>query len=256
MASQIDLCNRALSAIAARSTISSFTDGSQEAEACAVWFTPTYEMLARAAQWNIFRKQASLSLLKAASGTPENTTGTAQPIPPTPWLYSYAYPSDCLYERYLIPASTSSNSSSSSGLSGMGWANSTIGQSQSIPFAVAYDTDTSGNPIRVILTNLDTAQAVYTVNQPNPIGWDSQFQQAFVSSLAAWLVPALTGNMQMMQIQIELAERIVGQARVTDGDEGLTIMDHVPDWISVRGYSWSNGSNSNTAGYSNMIWPS
>ncbi len=109
MTSQIDLCNRALTAMGSRgATISSFTEGTQEANVCSILFTPTFEALARAAPWNIFRKQAYLSLYKAASGTPENQNGTTLPTPPSPWLYSYLYPSDCLDVRYLLPQENAS----------------------------------------------------------------------------------------------------------------------------------------------------
>ena len=254
MASQIDICNRALLRMAGRSTISSINppDGSQESYACAILYTPTYEMLARAAHWNIFRKQATLSLLKAAAGTPENQNGTTLSIPPTPWLYSYAYPDDCLLDRFLVPSATSS-SVGNSPFANLGWTTSSIGN-MPVHFGVAYDTDANNNPIRVILTNLDQAQCVYTVNQPNPVGWDSQFQEAMVSSLAVGLVPALTGNLQMMQLQMAAVESIVGNARRTDGDEGLTIMDHIPDFISVRGYVWLNGDNFVTP-YGSLNWP-
>lgn len=237
MASDITLTNRALLQIGARAQVSSLDEGSTAANAASILWVPTYEQLGRAANWNTFRKQAILSLLKAAQGTPENPNGTTMPLPPQPWLYSYAYPSDCLKVRFLLPTyivgsvsgtvpDTTANNAAPLMFPGNG------GQ---VPFAVAYDVDATNNPITVILTNLTQAQCVYTVNQPNPNGWDPQFQQAFVSTLAAFLVPALSMNASLMQGMIASAEKAITAARVTDGNEGVTSQNREADWIVARG---------------------
>ncbi len=127
-----------------------------------------------------------------------------------------------------------------------------------IPYVVAMALDPNNSPIQVILTNQSLAQAVYTANQPNPAGWDSLFQEAFVSTLAAFLVPALSLSVPLMQMSIQRAERMIVQARTADGNEGVTVMDHIPDWILARagaqGYGY--GYNNNTLlGFSNIAWP-
>jgi len=126
---------------------------------------------------------------------------------------------------------------------------------------VSLDTDANGNTINVILTNQSQAMAVYTMNQPNPQFWDSLFEQAMVATLGAWLVPALSLNMPLMQAQISIAERLVMEARVRDGNEGVTSMDHVPDFIRARqgatGRYWNNGGPGGYAyNYCNLSWPS
>lgn len=260
MASQVDIVNRALLQIGARSQVSSIqpSDGSTEANAAAVLFTPTFEALARAAYWNCLRKQAQLTVIGAAMGTPENPNGTSLPLPPTPWLYMYAVPSDSLAVRFIAPTlpatgvgvpATTYNNAAAVWLPGNG------GQ---IPFVVAYNTDSGGNPIETILTNQGQAQAVYTVNQPNPVIWDSQFQAAMVSSLAAYFVPALSLNLALMQAAIKSAEVVIAKARVADGNEGPHSQDHVPDWIQARGGEsryFGIGGWLGYANYGNMCWP-
>lgn len=251
--------NRSLLSIGARAQISSIqpSDGSTEADAAAVLFTPTFEALGRSAHWNCLRKQAVLSLLQAAKGTPENPDGTSLPLPPTPWLYAYAQPPDCLRARFIVPSLPANGTPSFTTYQNA--AATWVPGAEQIPFSVAYSTDASGNPIQVILTNQDKAQLVYTVNQPNPIIWDSQFQAAMVASLAAYFVPALSLNMPLMQAQIALAQRIIDQARASDGNEGSNTQDHIPDWFRARGgssryYGWGGGYN----GYGNwspMAWP-
>lgn len=258
-ASDVSITNRALLSIGARAQVSSLTpsDGSTEADAAATLFVPTFEALARSANWNCLRKQSVLSLLQAAQGTPENALGTTLPLPPTPWLYAYAYPSDCLKIRFLqcslpvavggsVPNTTFTNPAPIN-LPGQGQIN----------FAVAYSNDTSGNPITVVLTNQSQAQAVYTVNQANPVIWDSMFQEAMVSSLAAYFVPALSLNLPLMQAAVGRAEKLISYARAADGNEGVTCMDHTPDWIVARGVGRfdSYGNQNQAYAYDEMCWP-
>lgn len=253
-ATVISISNRALLSIGARAQISNLQEGSTESDAISTLFVPTFEQLARTADWNCLRKQATLSLIAAAQGTPENPQGTTLPLPPTPWLYSYALPSDCLQVRFLVPSFSAAafNSISPAMVTAPTWING----GGEINYAVAYSTDSQNNPTNVILTNLSQAQAVYTVDQSNPVIWDSLFQQAMVASLSAYLVPALSLNLALMQASIKTAESIISQARVRDGDEGVTVVDHLPDWIAARGigrfigYGYTSGQNGS------MCWPS
>jgi hypothetical protein len=126
-----------------------------------------------------------------------------------------------------------------------------------IPFKVAYGTDSNNNPYTIVLTNQEQAELNYTVNQQNPAIWDSQFEAAFVAALAAFLVPALSLHMGLMQANITLAERIIGEARASDSNEGSNTQDNQPDWIRARSGGsggWYQGS-WNDAGYENVAWP-
>lgn len=231
--STLSIINRSLLAIGSQAQVSSLNEGSAQANAASTLFTPTFESLARSAPWNCLRKEATLTLLAAAQGTPENPQGTTLPLPPTPWLYSYAQPSDCLQVRFIIPSLPAPNAGVpifSVNTGAATW----MANGEQIPYAVAYDTDSSNNPINIILTNQSQAIAVYTVNQPNPQIWDSLFQAAMVASLAAYFVPALSLHMPLMSMQIKLAENMIQQARVRDGNEGTTNMDHRPDWMRAR----------------------
>ena len=257
-ANAIRLANLSLLSIGARSQISSFNEGSVEANACSTLFTFVFENLARSAPWNCLRQQAVLTLLAAAEGTPENPDGTTLPLPPTPWLYSYAEPSDNLQIRYIVPSlpSTSLGNSplTTASVSAATW----LPSDGQIPFAVAYGTDSQNNPIQVILTNQTQAQVVYTVNQPNPVIWDSMLTSAFVSAMAAYLVPALSLNLPLMQLSIRAADAIIVQARVRDGDEGFTSQNREASWMQARvsgGYVGWNNAMGMGCNYSAMPWP-
>lgn len=251
--SQVTLSNLSLLSIGGKSQISNFQENSPQARACAQLFSYTFGNLARAAYWNCLRKQQILTLLQAAQGTPENPDGTTLPTPPPPFLYAYEIPSDSLACRWLVPAPPipASNSISPAMIpcqSGYYRGN--------IPFKIAMSTDSLGNSIQILLTNLRQAQLVYTANQQNPTFWDSEFQSAFVASLAALLVPALAMNRELMAIQIKMAEGMINQARVRDAQEGTTSQDNLPDFIRVRasGGGWDCGALNGTYGNNGNEW--
>lgn len=251
--SVLSICNRALLSIGQQSQISSLNEASTQADACSTLFTPTFEALARAAFWNCLRQQTVLTLLSAAQGTPENPDGTTLPLPPYPWLYAYQLPANSLQARFLVPSPQSTSYGSAISPAYINAA--TFLPTETIPFRVAYATDSNNNPLQIILTNLTQAQLVFTVNQPNPQIWDSQFQAAMVASLAAYLVPALTLNTSLMRIQVSLAQSLIDQARVRDGDEGTTSQDHIPDWIQARNVGGTYyGNNAYNGGYVDMAW--
>lgn len=246
----------------ARNYISSLnpSDGSAEANAISTLWTPTFEALGRAAHWNVLGKQATLGLLAAAQGTPENPNGTTLPVPPTPWLYQYAYPSDCLDIRYVVPSLPSNAGGSTPSTTINNAAGAWIPNGGQIPYLVQTASTVSNTPVLVILTNQDQAQVVYTVNQPNPAAWDSLFQAAMVASLGAYLVPALSLSLPLMDLAIKTAENAIAIARIADGNEGVTSMDHTPDWMRARAGAQGFGVNgfTNWGGYcyTPMCWPS
>jgi hypothetical protein len=131
-----------------------------------------------------------------------------------------------------------------------------------IPFQVTtYQLTPDQTPKTVILTNQDQAQAAYTANIQNPAQWDSLFQAAMVASLGAFLVPALSLSLPLMDRSIKAAEGAIHVARAMDGNEGVTTMDHLPDWIAARagagssGWSYWGYFTNGALCYQNMCWP-
>ena len=223
MSSQVQLCNLSLDAAGARSSISSIGENSAEGQACARHYEPALEAVLRSAHWNFARKQVNLSLLKDATLNPPQTV-------PQPWCYEYAYPSDCLRARRVLP-----QMSGTGGAAYPGWQ----GSPQNLPavsFLIGQDNDSSGNAIPVVLTNEPQAQLVYTVRVTNPQLFDAEFEQAFIFYLASRLCGPLTGDKQLALSLFQQAQALTNKAAADNGDEGLTVIDQVPDWIRVRGY--------------------
>lgn len=259
MATQIDIANRSLLSVGSRGLVSSIvpSDGSVEADAVSVLWQPTFESLARSAPWNCLTKIVTLTLLQAASGTPENPFGTTLPVPPSPWLYAYAYPSDCLLFRVITPSTLSGDVGSPPATTINNSAGFWLPSQGQIPFNVTTLGDDNNSPILVVLTNQSQAQAVYNANISNPQIWDSLFQAAMVASLGAFLVPALSLSLPLLDRSVKMAEAAIGKARAQDGNEGVTVMDHVPDWMLARsgGSGFYRYNTNSFTGYVGMIWP-
>lgn len=247
MTTDVDISNRALQQIGQTKQIGNLNEQSAEAKAVRMIYANTRQQMLRAAPWNFANKAAYLTVLKAAPGTPENPSATTniwepetQPRPP--WLYEYAYPSDCLDVRYIMPQIVSTGGP----LPNVGFPSyyyqQPYIQPQAQRFSVIVDT-IAGNQVRAILTNQQLAVAVYTVDVPNPQIWDALFQEAMVQALASQLVIPLSGDKSLRVQAAQAAMTSINTARVRDGNENLTINDFVPEWLRVRGYvgDWTTG---------------
>lgn len=239
--SEVDIANRALSAGGARSTISSFAEDSPEARQSALLYEPTRNQLLRMAPWNCAMNWATLALLKAAPGTPENPTTSSsvwtKDFPPPPWAYEYAYPSDCLDAQWIIPQVPTSLQDGVPIFPQVASFTPYYWNGPPVSFKVAIDQDDSGADIRVILANQAQAILAYTKRVSDPNVWDDLFQEALVNALAGKFAFALTGDKQLANMRIGLANTSIKDARAGDGNEGLTVNDVTPDWIRIRGYN-------------------
>lgn len=253
--SQLSCANLALLSVGARAQVSSInpSDGSTAGDACSTLFSFVFEQLARVTKWGCLSKQATLTLIQAAQGTPENPAGATLPLPQQPWLYAYLYPSDCLLMREILPPLVTSGSATNQTCLNNSVTPNISGYYQ-IPYEIGYSVNSSNNPLQVILTNQESAVAEYSVNQQNPQLWDSLFTSAFVASLGAYLVPALSLNPPLMQAQIAIADKIIKQAQAQDTNESPIAQDHVPDFISARAGATGVLLGRYSA-YSPMQWP-
>jgi hypothetical protein len=210
------------------------TEQSNEAIQCNIHYAQTRDQLLQMAFWNFARFQGTLSLI-AAQQTPSSPA--VGPSPPQPWNYEYAYPNDCLQMRYIIPfcntgfldgvpISTQPNPNLSPVFNG-----------PPVMFIVTSDNDQQGNQINAVCTNQFQAIGVYTRRISNVGLFSAAFVDAFAAALAAKIALALTGDKAMKKILLGAANQIIIQARVSDGNEGLTTQDITPDWLAARGYA-------------------
>jgi hypothetical protein len=90
---------------------------------------------------------------------------------------------------------------------------------------------------KIILTNAQNPIIDFTTSDIALIEYDASFADAFMLAFEGKLALALLGDKAMAQAKFQQANAALIDARVRDGNEGLTIMDHVPDWLQVRGVS-------------------
>jgi hypothetical protein len=246
MPSEVSICNRALAAVNSRAPISSLTERSEPARQCNLIYADTRDEVLQMAQWNFAQKTAILALLKSAPGTPGNAASTATEwspsFPAPPWLFEYAYPTDCLQVRTVIQQQPNVY---------VGVPLTSEGTPGIYPYAIGPGaffetaTDTIGDAQQnVILTNEYKAIARYTTRITSPQLFGAMFTEALVNALAAKLAIPLTGQKSLANLRFGMANQIISQARADDANEGLTVIDNIPDWIAVRDegfYSSSNG---------------
>ncbi|TDY26301.1 hypothetical protein B0G81_6811 [Paraburkholderia sp. BL6665CI2N2] len=213
---QVQICNLALAAVGTRSTIASLDEGSGESNQCSLHYDVALEAALRGVHWNFARKQVQLALIADA------TQGQAVP---QPWTYEYALPANCLLARFVLPQMAITG------------APFPVAQQRPVPFIIGSDEDSDGNDITVLLTNEPLAQLVYTARITNPAIYDPSFVDAFVPVLGSKLAIPLTGDKGTRQTLIQLAQALLNGAQVSNGNEGLTVIDHQPDWMRVRGFA-------------------
>lgn len=234
MASEVTICNRALQAAATRTQISALTEGSVEARNCNLIYADTRDEVLTMAFWNFAKKTEYLSVLKQAPGTPGGVSSalqwsTAYPAPP--WLYEYAVPSDCLSMRSIVQQPINAYVGvpfTSNGQAAYPYA---IGAGSR--FEVATD-NISGAQANVVLTNQYQAIGVYTMRITNSGLFSPLFVEALVQAISAKLILALSGNVALAGTKFAQANAMIIQARAEDANEGLTVIDPIPDWLAIR----------------------
>ena len=233
MTSPVDIVNIALMEIGHQEVITSFTEGSPTANVANQLYQTKINALFRSANWNCARKQAALTLLRAVTINGVATNDN----PPLPWYYEYSYPSDCLRARYIIPYDLGIAATTPPLTTFQNASPYLQPLTAAVPFIIGNDGYPTSAPVptRVILTNMANAVLVYTFQVDDPTQWDPQFIAAATSFLGAWFVNALGRNRALANDQANSAQAIINAARVSDGNEGPTSADHLPDWMRARG---------------------
>lgn len=238
-----DIVNRALDECGV-DEIGALDEGSRQAKAAQRIYWPTIRQVLSAAHWNFARRTEVLNLLGstgAPNTIPPPVVPSGNPVPP-PWTFMYEWPPDCVNARWIPQTNPNGQ---------IVWntpARFLVGS-----FPLPNDdpqsawADTEGHDpdqTRVILTNVQNATLVFTALMQYPNSWDPLFEQAIVKALAAGLaMPCIEDKKMAMALRREnrmLAMEAINEARVRDGNEGWTVIDHTPDWLRARtsGAAW------------------
>lgn len=261
-----DIANEALDKCGIEYTLGDIEDNTREAQVIARKYRPCLANLLEAAHWTFARKQQQMQLLADATGQ----TATVPTITPSPWIYEYALPNDCVRPIYVPWQANPYTVGAPPG--NIVPPNSTLpltgGQSTYMPgyfrparFLVTRDVNFPPVPgsnwwevqgqspmgQTVILTNVPTAILVYTSLVLYPSEWTASFREAFVAYLASEIALPLNKDkkfgLAIRNLQMADAERRVNEARAINANEGWNNNSSFPDWINIRnsGAVWGAG---------------
>ena len=190
MADITDIMNQGLRAGGLPMRIQDYYDGDDAARVALEIFSQSRDELLRIKDWSFSRRIVSLTLLKGPP--PDGGYNYAQQwsnVYPAPgWLYEFAYPSDCLDIRAIIPPPF-----------GM------MPDLDPVPAVFRVDNDVApvvtgnppvaaGPPAKVIYCNVTNALAVYRAQVTDPSTWEVGFVAALVASLGKKFAVAFGAN--------------------------------------------------------------
>ena len=247
-----DIVNEALDEIGIEE-IGDLYEGSKASTVARRTYDPILRAMFAAAPWNFARRQRQIDMRGDRCG--QYHTNRSVPLP---WAYMYEWPNDCVHARWVLGLDAYALDASGAPLHAQpAW-------NRPAPFLVTdaplvndiasdWERVEGHNPesTRVIATNQLGAILVYTGLVQYPDAWDPLFRRAFTAALAARLaIPLIEDKVQARAIrvdQMKIAHDALIEARVRDGNEGWTLVDHTPDWIRARtsggwhgwyGYGW------------------
>lgn len=258
-----DICNQSLDACGLSDwAIGDPEEGTFQAQVLLRNYWTCLRALLRGANWDFARRENPLQLLADATG---QTEGVGKVVPQGQFIYEYAYPIDCArvrfipWKMFLSPGAPSGNivpaNSNSPLMTGLG--NSTLHGQRLRParFLISSDPNYPApqgaqtnlvqgqSPIgnTVILTNVPNAHVIYTYHAIYPSVWDMLFRSAMVAYLASEVSFPLWAKkgkpefgMKVREEQIVALKSKVTEARIADGNEGISSSDIAVDWMRTR----------------------
>lgn len=281
------VANQAVQAAGLRMVLGDIQDGTEASQVCLRAYSECVRQMLRGAHWDWARRSVALQLVADASGQTPNIGRQVS----DGFLYAYAYPADCAKLRFIpgnywnvkppIPEPNITPSDSAAPLF-----NVTPGapvQNRMTPsrFLITNDPNyapegASNNipgvsPIggTVILSNVQSAIGVYTLEAMWLNLWDSLFRSAVVDYIASEIAFVLHTDKKLgLAVQDRLATRAqakLSEARRTNGNETWANADLSVDWMRMRmsggftaggywGNNWGGGPGCLYGGYDSVAF--
>lgn len=196
MASEIQVCNLALSRVGAY-RIQSLDDATKEARECKLFYPFSRDAVLRDHDWGFARKRVSLALLS------ETWSG---------WDYAYQYPVDCLVARKITPDAETETG-------------------DKVEFEISSNDSLSR---RVILTNKEDAELVYTAKVEDVNLFDAIFTDALAWRLASELAIPLKAKADLQNVLFQKYIFVLGRAEAINSNEGEKKPDHDNRYVGAR----------------------
>lgn len=157
MAVEVDIANVALLRIGQLATIADMNEDTPQAQAVKAIFSHARDAVLEAFMWPFATFRATLNVIASVDDDPDDANLRSG------WGYVYQLPNLCIAPRYIWPGTNNP------------------GEGQEVPFTIEGD-ETRG---RVLLTDHEEAELVYTKLVDVPARWSPMFRDALATRLAA-----------------------------------------------------------------------
>lgn len=202
MASEVEICNLALSHLGDSATVASIDppEGSAQAEHCARWYPTARNALLEMHDWNFATTRALLA---------EVSTTWPQ------WQHAYARPADCAKIRAIL--------------------SSTDRASDDAGQAFVSETDADGR--QIILTDQADAMVRYTRLVTDTSKFSPLFTDALGWYLSTYLAgPVLKGEsaVKIARANMQVVTEMLAQAKLSDASQQRQQLVHAVPWLAGR----------------------
>lgn len=198
MVDPVKIGNMALSNCGISNTIESFDENSIEAKQIKLWYDFARMQCLAALDWNFARKRFTLAL-------------DGDDAPTTEWSFRYQYPVDCLVVRKLVnPVSKTDDA---------------------VPFTVETNEDSTR---KTIVTDLDSAVAVYTFDLTDTGLFSPVFINALSFLLAQYIAFTLTGRQSTVDKNLQ---KYIGTLRLAQSYNKMETVEpptRDAEWVRDR----------------------
>lgn len=214
-----DIGNRTLQLLGTRSSITSLTELSNEAQALDLCFAPIQNWCFGIANWNFARTTSKLS---QEFGSPGSNPGTwlVASMPPPPWLFQWSLPDNYIRAIYL----TNQDPAPVAGY---------LGEPKRFVIAKNFQNGTI-----CLLTNEPVPILTYTALITDPTLWPWYFERLMVYALACTICESLTGDKKLGDELSQKLEQQISISMQMNTMEGLIIDDSTPEWIQALGINY------------------
>lgn len=190
--SEVEICNTALAFIKAAS-INSLTEPKESARYCKLLYPKARRTVLSDHDWGFARKRQVLALRD------ETYSG---------WSYAYTFPIDCITARKIQIGEV--------GITYETDCQGTCNKTGKVVFEII---GTSDKNTKVLLTNMEDAELVYTADTKNPNMFDPMFEEALAYKLASQLAIPLKGKQSLMTTNYQIYTIVMSRAEATNANE-------------------------------------
>jgi len=226
MASDIDICNLALSHLGDTATVTSLNppEGSMQAQHCATFYTIARDSLLEMHSWGFATKRVSLAQLSN---------------PSTEWDYCYMLPTDVLNVLGILPPNSTDDYSAPIAVSPQyGYLSMTtpvVGAGSYV--TQPYSVETLADGTQVVFSDQQGAMMRYTAKVTDTTKFTPLFVNTLSWMLASMLAgPVIKGDVGAAEGKrcLQLAYQFLGAAESSDTNQRNIKPQQVVNWMAGR----------------------